>query len=91
MKKPPIKEALRPGQAAVSPLVPAIDRLDAAIARLETAVDTHAKRTAQDRQTLNAALEDLRSDHATLQAEARTIGARLDAVIERLRSVAEGA
>jgi hypothetical protein len=91
MKKPPIKEAQRPAQAAVSPLVPAIERLDAAIARLESAVDTHAKRTAQDRQALNAALEDLRGDHATLQAEARTIGARLEVVIERLRSVAEGA
>lgn len=91
MKKPPIKEAQRTGQAAVSPLVPAIERLDAAIARLETAVDTHTKRTAEERQTLNAALEDLRSEHATLQAEARTTASRLDAVIGRLRTVAEGA
>jgi hypothetical protein len=74
---------------AAFPLMPAIERLDAAIARLETAVDGHAKRTLDERQSLNAALQELRKDHAALQAEARAVASRLDTVIGRLKSVAE--
>jgi hypothetical protein len=34
-------------------------------------------------------LRELRSSHAALQAEARTVTSRIDAVIGRLRTVAE--
>lgn len=88
---PPVADSKRPAQAASFPLMPAIERLDAAIARLETAVDSHARRTLEERRSLNAALEDLRSNHAALQTEARTVAARLDAVIGRLKAVADEA
>jgi hypothetical protein len=71
--------------------MPAIERLDAAIARLETAVGTQAKRSAEERKSLNKALEDMRDSHAALQTEARAVAARLDAMIGRLKSVADGA
>ena len=73
----------------MSPLVSAIDRLDAAIARLKSAVDERERRAAAERDALHEQLDDMRGSHATLQTEARTIASRLDYVIERLRSVAE--
>ncbi|MBX6322705.1 MAG: hypothetical protein IRY94_12815 [Rhodospirillaceae bacterium] len=83
----PVAEPKKP--VAGFPLLPAIERLDAAIARLETAMDAHTRRAEQERQSLQAALEELRGNYAALQAEARTVAARLDAVIGRLKSVAE--
>jgi hypothetical protein len=93
MAKPPSPAAdgKKPAQVSSFPLMPAIERLDAAIARLESAVDTHAKRTLEERESLNATLQDLRNNHVALQAEARNVAARLDAVIGRLKSVADEA
>jgi hypothetical protein len=87
----PVLDVKKPAPAASFPLMPAIERLDAAIARLETAVEAHARRSSEERESLNAALQELRSDHAALQSEARTVAARLDAVIGRLKSVADEA
>lgn len=66
-----------------------LDRLTSAVARLEAAMDAHGHRTGADQTAMQSELRELRSSHAALQAEARTVTSRIDAVIGRLRSVAE--
>ena len=67
----------------------ALEQLDAAIDRLETAVDKRLGRDRAERERLNDELKGLRQNHVTLQSEARTVSSRLDAAIGRLRSILE--
>jgi len=67
----------------------ALEQLDAAIDRLETAVEKRLGRDRAERERLNDELKGLRQNHVTLQSEARTVSSRLDAAIGRLRSILE--
>jgi hypothetical protein len=67
-----------------------LDRIDAALSRLEAAAMARTPGTGTDQGRLNSELRELRGRNATLQAEARNVAARLDSVIERLKIVAEG-
>jgi hypothetical protein len=71
-------------------LAHALDRIDAALSRLETAAKARAQGAGADQGRLSAEIRELRGRNATLQAEARNVAARLDSVIERLKIVAEG-
>jgi uncharacterized protein YlxW (UPF0749 family) len=74
----------------MSRVMDALDQLDAAIGRLEAAVDKCLGKERAERDRLNDELKSLRQNHVTLQSEARTVSSRLDAAIGRLRSVLEG-
>lgn len=65
-----------------------LDRLSAAVARLESAVEAHDRRAAAGNESMQRELRELRASHSALQAEARTVTSRIDAVIGRLRAVA---
>jgi hypothetical protein len=65
-----------------------LDRLTAAIARLESALDAYDRRAGAGNEAMQRELRDLRASHSALQAEARTVTSRIDAVIGRLRAVA---
>ena len=65
-----------------------LDRLTSAIARLEAALDAHDRRSGAGNDALHRELRELRASHSALQAEARTVTSRIDAVIGRLRTVA---
>ncbi|HZF34868.1 MAG TPA: DUF4164 family protein [Candidatus Angelobacter sp.] len=67
----------------------ALEQLDAAIDRLETAVEKRLGRDRAERERLSDELKGLRQNHVTLQSEARTVSSRLDAAIGRLRSILE--
>jgi hypothetical protein len=67
-----------------------LDRIDAALSRLEAAAMARTQANGTDQGRLNSELRELRGRNATLQAEARNVAARLDSVIERLKIVAEG-
>jgi hypothetical protein len=71
-------------------LAQALDRMDAALSRLEVATSTRAQAADADRGRVSSEMRELRGRNATLQAEARNVAARLDSVIERLKIVAEG-
>jgi hypothetical protein len=71
-------------------LAHAMDRIDAALSRLETATQARAHGAGADQGRLSSEVRELRGRNATLQAEARNVAARLDSVIERLKIVAEG-
>lgn len=71
-------------------MMSALEQLDAAIGRLEAAVDKRLGKDRAERDRLNGELQNLRQTHVTLQSEARTVSSRLDAAIGRLRSVLEG-
>ena len=71
-------------------LAQALDRMDAALSRLEAATSTRAQAADADRGRFSSEMRELRGRNATLQAEARNVAARLDSVIERLKIVAEG-
>ena len=66
-----------------------LDRLTAAVARLETALDSYERRIGDGSDAMQKELRELRASHAALQSEARTVTSRIDAVIGRLRAVAE--
>ena len=70
-------------------LAEVLDRIDAALSRLEEALG-HARAGDADHGRMTTELRDLRGKNAALQAEARNVAARLDSVIERLKVVAEG-
>ena len=70
-------------------LAEALDRIEGALSRLEGALG-QARAADADHGRMTTELRDLRGKNAALQAEARTVAARLDSVIERLRVVAEG-
>ena len=73
----------------MSRVMNALEQLDAAIQRLETAVEKRLGRDRVERERLNDELKGLRQNHVTLQSEARTVSSRLDAAIGRLRSILE--
>jgi hypothetical protein len=71
-------------------LANALDRVDAAVSRLEAAAAGRARGADADHGRTTSELRELRGRNAALQAEARNVAARLDSVIERLKIVAEG-
>jgi hypothetical protein len=73
----------------MSRVMNALEQLDAAIDRLEAAVEQRLGRDRAERERLNDELKGLRQNHVTLQSEARTVSSRLDAAIGRLRSLLE--
>ena len=73
----------------MSQIMNALEQLDAAIERLETAVEKRLGRDRVERERLNDELKGLRQNHVTLQSEARTVSSRLDAAIGRLRAILE--
>jgi predicted nucleic acid-binding Zn-ribbon protein len=73
----------------MSRVMNALEQLDAAIDRLEAAVEKRIGRDRAERERLNDELKGLRQNHVTLQSEARTVSSRLDAAIGRLRSILE--
>ena len=74
----------------ISRLADALDRIEAAVSRLEAVAVGRARAVDADHGRMTSELRDLRGKNAALQAEARNVAARLDSVIERLRVVAEG-
>jgi predicted nucleic acid-binding Zn-ribbon protein len=74
----------------MSRVMDALEQLDAAIDRLQAAVEQHLAKERAERERLGDELKGLRQTHVTLQSEARTVSSRLDAAIGRLRSVLEG-
>jgi predicted nucleic acid-binding Zn-ribbon protein len=73
----------------MSRVMNALEQLDAAIERLETAVEKRLGRDRVERERLNDELKGLRQNHVTLQSEARSVSSRLDAAIGRLRAILE--
>ena len=71
-------------------LAQALDRIDAALSRLEATTSQRAQAVETDRGRISSEMRELRGRNAALQAEARNVAARLDSVIERLKVVAEG-
>jgi hypothetical protein len=63
--------------------------MTAAVIRLEAALETHERRLGNGSDAMQKELSELRASHAALQAEARTVTSRIDAVIGRLRAVVE--
>lgn len=70
-------------------LAHALDRIDAALSRLEVAATARVQGAEADQGRLTLEMRELRGKNAALQAEARNVAARLDSVIERLKIVAE--
>jgi hypothetical protein len=70
-------------------LAHALDRIDAALSRLEVATAARAQAAGADHGRMTSDMRELRGKNAALQAEARNVAARLDSVIERLKIVAE--
>ncbi|HVO00638.1 MAG TPA: hypothetical protein VMT54_00470 [Candidatus Cybelea sp.] len=68
-----------------------MNRLDAAMARLDAAVNQSAERGGRDRATLEHELASLRQTHQLLQDEARLVSDRLDVAVGRLQTVVAGA
>jgi hypothetical protein len=73
----------------ISRLADALDRIEAAVSRLEAVAMGRARAIDADHGRMSSELRDLRGKNAALQAEARNVAARLDSVIERLKVVAE--
>ncbi|HEX4569849.1 MAG TPA: hypothetical protein VH184_05440 [Dongiaceae bacterium] len=73
----------------ISRLADALDRIEAAVSRLEGVAVGRARAVDADHGRMTSELRDLRGKNAALQAEARNVAARLDSVIERLKVVAE--
>ena len=73
----------------ISRLADALDRIEAAVSRLEAVAMGRARGIDADHGRMSSELRDLRGKNAALQAEARNVAARLDSVIERLKVVAE--
>ena len=73
----------------ISRLADALDRIEAAVSRLEAMAVGRARAIDADHGRMSSELRDLRGKNAALQAEARNVAARLDSVIERLKVVAE--
>jgi len=73
----------------MSRLPDSIDHLEAAIERLERSIDARERSGHSERDRLSTELHALRATHAALQTEARSIYARLDQIIGRLKAVTE--
>jgi len=73
----------------MSHLNTALDRLDTAIERLQSAISTREQRAGVATERLTVELRDVKATHAILEAEARNVSTRLDAVIGRLKTLLE--
>jgi len=65
-------------------------RLEAAIARLESAVETRAGAAGAGQAKLAEALSAARAEYAQLASTTEQVSERLDAVIRRLNALLEG-
>jgi outer membrane murein-binding lipoprotein Lpp len=74
----------------MSSLMTALEQLDAALDRLEAAVEASVTKNSAERDRLSEELGSLRANHMALQSEARTVSTRLDAAIGRLKAMLEG-
>ena len=74
----------------MSRLMTALEQLDAALDRLEAALEARLEKEAADRERLSEELRSLKANHSALQSEARTVSTRLDAAIGRLKAMLEG-
>jgi outer membrane murein-binding lipoprotein Lpp len=74
----------------MSSLMTALEQLDAALDRLESAVEASVAKNSAERDRLSEELRSLRANHTALQSEARTVSTRLDAAIGRLKAMLEG-
>lgn len=72
----------------MSRLPDSLDHLEAAIERLERSIDSRERGSLAERDRLSSELNELRASHAALQTETRSIYARLDQIIGRLKAVA---
>ncbi|MGH6934227.1 MAG: hypothetical protein ACREEE_17555 [Dongiaceae bacterium] len=67
-----------------------LEQIDAALHRLESVVEAHLNRHKVERDRLSEEVRSLRSNHSTLQSEARSVSTRLDAAIGKLKTILEG-
>ena len=67
-----------------------MNRLDAAMARLDAAVNDGAQRSDSERRSMEQELSALRETHELLQEEARLVSDRLDIAVGRLQTVMAG-
>ena len=67
-----------------------MNRLDAAMARLDAAVNDSAQRSDRERVSMEQELSALRETHELLQEEARLVSDRLDIAVGRLQTVMAG-
>lgn len=65
------------------------ERLEGALAKLETAIDDHVRTDGEKIRQLTAELGTLRQENARLQQLTESIASRLEATITRLKSVLE--
>jgi predicted nucleic acid-binding Zn-ribbon protein len=75
--------------AEMSSLMNSLEQLDAALHRLESVVETQLARHKVERDRLSEEVRALRTNHTSLQAEARTVSSRLDAAIGKLKTILE--
>jgi len=67
-----------------------MNRLDAAMARLDAAVNDGTQRSDRERTAMEQELSALRETHELLQEEARLVSDRLDIAVGRLQTVMAG-
>ncbi len=67
-----------------------MNRLDAAMARLDAVVNETAQRGDRERSSIEQELAALRETHELLQDEARLVSDRLDIAVGRLQNVMAG-
>lgn len=67
-----------------------MNRLDAAMARLDAAVNDGTQRGDRERGAMERELAALRETHELLQDEARLVSDRLDLAVGRLQNVMAG-
>jgi hypothetical protein len=79
----------RPNGGGTAIIEKSLDRLEAAIARLQDGLARHDLRAGVARERLANEIREVRAGHAILQDEARAVSSRLDSAIGRLRSVME--
>ena len=71
----------------MSRLTTALERLDLAVEHLDATLAAHEVRRAAENKRQADELRKLRTNHASLADEARTVSQRLDAAIGRLKTV----
>ena len=81
--------APRPNGGGTTGIEKSLDRLEAAVARLQDGLARHDQRASAASERLANELKEVRASHAILQDEARAVSSRLDTAIGRLRSVME--
>lgn len=66
------------------------ERLEAAVARLEGALETHARKSGESDAALARSLSAAETENAELKTLNRAVSGRLDTAIGRLKSILEG-